>query len=90
MKHQGNESMDDSRNDSRKRSARKILFLLGLQVVFIALTTLAQAADDDEYNFSWLDPDKKIYVLQNRKYRKAGRVMFSGMLPRERDRTSKS
>lgn len=28
---------------------------------------------DDEYNFSWLDPDKKVYVLQNRKYRKKGR-----------------
>ncbi len=26
---------------------------------------------DDEYQFSWLDPDKQIYVLQNRKYRKA-------------------
>ena len=31
----------------------------------------AFAAVDDDYNFSWLDPDKKIYVLQNRKFRKA-------------------
>lgn len=30
-------------------------------------------AEDEEYNFSWLDPDKKVYVLQNRKYRKASR-----------------
>ncbi len=30
-------------------------------------------ADDDEFNFSWLDPDKKVYVLQNRKYRKKNR-----------------
>ena len=45
----------------------------------IAVTTLslfvdmrsAFAAVDDDYNFSWLDPDKKIYVLQNRKFRKA-------------------
>lgn len=30
----------------------------------------ARAAD---YSFAWLDPDKKIYVLQNRKFTKAGR-----------------
>lgn len=30
-------------------------------------------SDDDEFNFSWLDPDKKVYVLQNRKYRKKNR-----------------
>src|SRR4051812_8420795 len=52
---------------------------------------VAQAADEasyrsrspaasDEYNFSWLDPDKKIYVLQNRRYTKAGRALLSGML----------
>ena len=28
-------------------------------------------AEESDYNFSWLDPDKKIYVLQNRRYRKA-------------------
>lgn len=32
-----------------------------------------QDSEDDEYNFSWLDPDKKVYVVQNRKYRKKGR-----------------
>lgn len=31
-------------------------------------------SSDDEYNFSWLDPDKKVYVLQNRKYRKKGHL----------------
>ena len=31
------------------------------------------SGEDDEYNFSWLDPDKKVYVLQNRKFRKKGR-----------------
>jgi outer membrane beta-barrel protein len=35
---------------------------------------------DDEYNFNWLDPEKKIYVLQNRRYLKANRVMLSGMV----------
>lgn len=42
----------------------------------------AAAIDDDnggEYNFNWLDPEKKIYVLQNRRYTKANRVMFSLM-----------
>lgn len=34
--------------------------------------TASNDTSDDEYNFSWLDPDKKVYVLQNRKYRKAG------------------
>lgn len=47
---------------------------------FLALLVFAQvsafvaesrASDTDDYNFSWLDPEKKIYVLQNRKYRKA-------------------
>lgn len=33
--------------------------------------------EDDEYNFNWLDPDKKIYVLQNRKYQKAGHAVLS-------------
>ena len=34
--------------------------------------TAKNSDGDDEYNFSWLDPEKKVYVLQNRKYRKAG------------------
>lgn len=33
-----------------------------------------EGSEDDEYNFSWLDPDKKVYVLQNRKYRKKNRL----------------
>lgn len=28
----------------------------------------------DEYDFSWLDPEKKIYVVQNRKYTKGGKL----------------
>ncbi|MGE4232952.1 MAG: outer membrane beta-barrel domain-containing protein [Bacteriovoracia bacterium] len=34
----------------------------------------AYAETEDEYNFSWVDPDKKIYVIQNRKFTKAGHV----------------
>lgn len=43
-----------------------------LWCVLIALTAnLAFAEEEGEYDFSWLDPDKKIYVVQNRKYDKA-------------------
>ncbi|MEK7690384.1 MAG: outer membrane beta-barrel domain-containing protein [Bdellovibrionota bacterium] len=43
----------------------------------IAKSQLAQAGD--EYNFNWLDPEKKVYVLQNRRYLKSPRVLFSLM-----------
>jgi outer membrane beta-barrel protein len=39
----------------------------------------AAPASTDEYNFSWLDPEKKIYVLQNRRYLKTGHFMGSLM-----------
>jgi outer membrane beta-barrel protein len=41
-----------------------------MSMVFDA--SLAFAGDDSDYNFSWLDPEKKVYVLQNRRYRKVG------------------
>lgn len=34
-------------------------------------------SERDEYDFSWLDPDKKIYVVQNRKFTKEHRVELS-------------
>lgn len=37
-------------------------------------------SDDEEYNFNWLDPEKKIYVLQNRKYLKTERLLLSLMV----------
>ncbi|MCO5141788.1 MAG: outer membrane beta-barrel domain-containing protein [Oligoflexia bacterium] len=50
-------------------------------LVIANFMSAAHAADDDystgtpdEYDFSWLDPDKKIYVVQNRKYLKKGRL----------------
>ena len=49
--------------------------LQGFSVPAIA----AEESQKGEYNFNWLDPDKKIYVLQNRKYLKTNRVLFSGM-----------
>lgn len=35
------------------------------------------AVGASDYNFQWLDPDKKIYVLQNRRYQKANRLQLS-------------
>lgn len=40
-------------------------------------TERAPSAERDEYSFQWLDPDKKIYVLQNRRYLKADRFLLS-------------
>lgn len=55
---------------------------LALFVALVVHATPALALPDDpavegerdEYDFSWLDPEKKIYVVQNRKYNKANRV----------------
>ena len=32
---------------------------------------------DQDYDFTWLDPEKKIYVLQNRRYRKGKKLEFA-------------
>ena len=48
------------------------LFLFSLLMAVSLCVDLSSAFADDDYNFSWLDPEKKIYVLQNRKFRKAG------------------
>ena len=37
-------------------------------------TPILHANEKDVYEFSWLDPDKEVYVLQNRKFRKAGHL----------------
>jgi len=52
-----------------------LLYGLLIQSTLVGMMATAHAASDDDYNFSWLDPDKKIYVLQNRKFRKAGGAM---------------
>jgi outer membrane beta-barrel protein len=49
--------------------------LLSLFVLLsLALSTKLFASEKDIYEFSWLDPDKEVYVLQNRTFRKAGHV----------------
>ena len=59
---------------------KKIWSGIGLLLVsFWVEHAPAFAASSDDYNFSWLDPEKKIYVLQNRRYRKAGAAQVYGM-----------
>lgn len=45
-----------------------------LLLLSLVLTSQAFSSEKDIYEFSWLDPDKEVYVLQNRKFRKAGSV----------------
>ena len=44
-----------------------------LLTVILLVGTFASAKASEEYDFSWLDPDKKIFVVQNRKYEKKDR-----------------
>jgi outer membrane beta-barrel protein len=44
----------------------------------LTMTTMVMDAESSLYNFSWLDKDKEIYVLQNRKFRKDGQVYIGG------------
>lgn len=47
------------------------LFLFSMLIALSLCLVSKTAFAADDYNFSWLDPEKKIYVLQNRKFRKA-------------------
>jgi outer membrane beta-barrel protein len=45
-----------------------------LSLIIILTTSFVFAAEDSMYDFSWLDQDKEVYVLQNRKFRKKGNL----------------
>ena len=47
----------------------KLLSFFSLSSLLLSLNL--HASEKDIYEFSWLDPDKEVYVLQNRKFRKA-------------------
>lgn len=51
-------------------------FLFVLMSFFVCLSVTAN--EKSLYNFSWLDDDKEIYVLQNRKFRKDGHLYVGG------------
>ena len=53
------------------------LVYLGLFLLDLLCIKTSLASEQDTYNFSWLDPDKEVYVLQNRKFRKKGNLHFS-------------
>jgi outer membrane beta-barrel protein len=55
---------------------QNILWLLA--TLLLSGTVLAD--EKSLYEFSWLDKDKEIYVLQNRKFRKDGKVYIGGTL----------
>ncbi|MEX0799013.1 MAG: outer membrane beta-barrel domain-containing protein, partial [Bacteriovoracaceae bacterium] len=52
---------------------------------FVCLVASFQifAAEDNVYEFSWLDQDKEIYVLQNRKFRKNKKIYVGGLFGRQ-------
>jgi outer membrane beta-barrel protein len=53
-----------------------------LSFFLLIYSTFIFSAEDSMYNFSWLDQDKEVYVLQNRKFRKKGNVYIGGTLGR--------
>lgn len=54
----------------------KVIILVMACALFM-LTQELKAAEKSVYDFSWLDQDKEIYVLQNRKFRKEGKLYGS-------------
>lgn len=52
------------------KTRKKLSLILLLALVVILKVEHAYAAEDDLYDFLWLDPDKKVYVLQNKVYKK--------------------
>lgn len=51
---------------------------VGMMVALFAFS--ASSAQDSSYDFEWMDKDKEVYVLQNRKFRKSGRVNIALLL----------
>lgn len=49
---------------------KPLLKLILAALSFGAASPLAKASEKDLYDFLWLDPDKKVYVLQNKIYPK--------------------
>ena len=52
------------------------LLLFGA-IIWLTLVAGSWAEANDSYDFKWLDPDKKVYVLQNRRFVKANRLSIS-------------
>ena len=50
-------------------------------IIFVSIS-YSFAYESSMYDFSWLDQDKEVYVLQNRKFRKANNVYVGGTIGR--------
>ena len=48
----------------------KLIFSFSLIPLLFIYSTNIHSSEEDLYAFSWLDQDKEVYVLQNRKFRK--------------------
>lgn len=57
-----------------------------MKILLVLISTLfslqSYASESSVYDFSWLDQDKEIYVLQNRKFRKKNSFYVGGSLGR--------
>lgn len=54
-----------------KKNIMKKVILFALSGIYLSISNQAFAKDGGDYDYSWLENDKKIYVVQNRKYEKA-------------------
>lgn len=57
-----------------------LIRVLSFVLATLLLSIGAKAGEDNTYKFSWLDEDKEVFVLQNRKYRKKQRAYVFGGL----------
>ncbi len=55
-------------------------FLVSVICLFGSLQLVA--SEKNVYDFSWLDQDKEVYVLQNRKFRKKNKLYVGAMAGR--------
>ncbi len=60
-----------------KSKLTSILSLLTITFLLFGFNQEVKASEGDTYSFTWLDPDKEVYVLQNRKFRKRNRAHIS-------------
>ncbi len=56
---------------------KKILFFFCAMLFLLIDISTSYAGEDSTYDFAWLDPDKKVYVLQNRKFFKNRKIHVS-------------
>lgn len=60
-----------------KSKFTSVFSLLSFSFLIMVSISKVNASEGDTYSFTWLDPDKEVYVLQNRKFRKKNRAHIS-------------